>query len=79
MQAAGIRAAQLHLPLYRHVPLTHPIEQPPVLFQRLAVTGGHEHMVVGGEGADTFCRVASKNGDGRRRAEGVIPNTFEDL
>ena len=65
-QPSGVRAHQLDLALTRDVPQRGTVDQPPVFLLGFPVAGGHQHVVVGGEGGDAFGQCGRVEG---RRAQ----------
>ena len=51
-EAPGVRAAQLHLPLDRHIPHGDTVYQPIIFRLRIAIGSGHQHMIVDREPGD---------------------------
>ena len=78
-QPAGIWSVQLYLPFDGDIPLRYAIDEPPIFRFRIAKTGWHQHMVVVVKAVTPSDRVASKYGDGRKWAEGFMPNIVKTV
>ena len=70
-QNRGIGAFQLHLPLHRHIPLADPVDQAPIFGLRVAIRGGHQHVVIGGKGCHAFGHGGIEKGRGPQAGRGA--------